>query len=290
MTVAQWRRTLSPAEQQGVRALIADAERLDGVAPVGEQVLRDLAGDRSEHLIAADAGEIVGYLDLAPDGTAELVVHPAARRRGVGAALTTAALERGGERVRFWAHGTLPAARALAAKLSLKPVRELVQMRRPLSGIPDVSVPQGVSIRTYGGSDDNAELLRVNNAAFSWHPEQGGWTESDIAARLGEPWFDPAGLFLAFDEDSGALCGFHWTKVHDDRLGEVYVLGVDPADQGRGLGRTLTLHGMRHLAERLGRDQSTIMLYVEADNAAAIKTYAALGFTSAALDTAYAPS
>ena len=25
------------------------------------------------------------------------------------------------------------------------------------------------------------------------------------------------------------MLGFHWTKQHDDRLGEVYVVGVDPA-------------------------------------------------------------
>ena len=70
-------------------------------------------------------------------------------------------------------------------------------------------------IATYAGPDDDAELLRVNNAAFAWHPEQGGWTVADIAERRGEPWFDPGGLFLALDEQTGKLLGFHWTKVHD---------------------------------------------------------------------------
>jgi mycothiol synthase len=292
VTAPQWRRTLSPAEQDAVRTLLADAERTDEVAAVGEQVLRGLAGDRAEHLLVHDeSGAVVGYLNLASDGTAELAVHPQARRRGIGTALVTAARDRGGNAVQFWAHGTLPAAKALAAKLNLRPVRELIQMRRPLSEIPDHDVPQGISIRTWAGNDDNAELLRVNNAAFSWHPEQGGWTEEDIAARLAEPWFDPAGLFLAFDE-TGVLRGFHWTKVHDARpgevLGEVYVLGVDPAAQGRGLGRTLTLTGLGHLAGRLGGAESAVMLYVEADNTAAIRTYAALGFAPIAVDTAYA--
>ena len=218
-------------------------------------------------------------------------VLPRRRRRGVGAALVRTALAHPGEQVRFWAHGTLPAARALAAALDLRAVRELVQMRRTLLDVPEPSVPHGVSVRSYSGPGDIAELLRVNNAAFSWHPEQGGWTRSDISARTGESWFDPVGWFLAVDDATGTLLGFHWTKVHADDTGEVYVLAVDPAARGRGLGRLLTLVGLRHLARRLGHRQgAAVMLYVESDNAAAIRTYEALGFTVAAVDTAYAPS
>ncbi|MCW1960278.1 MAG: mycothiol synthase [Mycobacterium sp.] len=296
MTAHRWRPSLSPAERDVVRALLTDVERADGVAPVGEQVLRNLDGARAEHLLVPDEhGVLTGYLNLAPDGTAELAVHPAFRRRGVGASLVTAALERGGDSVRFWAHGTLPAAKAMAATLHLRAARELIQMRRPLSEIPRAAVPQGVSIKSYHSisryhSGADAELLRVNNAAFSWHPEQGGWTDRDIADRISAPWFDPAGLFLAFDDDTGTLCGFHWTKVHDDMLGEVvgevYVLGVDPGAQGRGLGRTLTLRGLEYLAERLGAE-SEVMLYVESDNVAAITTYESLGFRRCSIDTGY---
>jgi mycothiol synthase len=145
-----------------------------------------------------------------------------------------------------------------------------------------------VRIRTYSGQADDAELLRVNNAAFEWHPEQGGWTEADIAERRAEPWFDPAGLFMAVDHHSDKLLGFHWTKVHSADLGEVYVVGVDPAAQGRGLGATLTLAGLHHLAERLHKGtDATVMLYVEADNSAAVKTYRRLGFDVFSVDAAY---
>jgi mycothiol synthase len=290
VTALAWHRNLSAAEQQAVRTLVADAERIDGVSPVGEQVLRDLAGDDGVHLLAAGRpGAVVGYLNLTPQGAAELVVHPAARGRGIGTALVRAAVAHSSEPVRVWAHGSLPAARALAAKLGLRAVRELVQMRRPLAGVTQPGVPPGISIRTYGGSHDDPELLRVNNAAFSWHPEQAGWTDSDLAERFAEPWFDPKGLFLAFDE-RGALRGFHWTKVHDDRLGEVYVLGVDPAAQGRGLGRVLTAVGLDHLRRRLGsQDQAAVILYAESDNVAAIKTYESLGFRRSSVDTGYMP-
>ncbi|MDA4106336.1 mycothiol synthase [Mycolicibacterium holsaticum] len=298
MTELQWRADLSAQDQQRIRELIDAATAVDGVAPVGDQVLRELPRDQTRHLVAVEDGAIVGYLNLVPEpAMAELVVHPLARRRGIGAEMVRAGLAEGGAGTRIWAHGNLAPARATAAALGLTVVRELLQMRRPLTDLPPVTIPDDVRIATYSGPDDDAELLRVNNAAFVWHPEQGGWTESDIAERRAEPWFDPAGLFLAFDDQTGALLGFHWTKVHaaprgevhDADLGEVYVVGVDPAAQGRGLGGVLTLIGLHHLAERLSdSSQPTVMLYVEADNSAAVTTYQKLGFEIVAVDAAYA--
>jgi mycothiol synthase len=306
VTSPDWRRTLTVDEQQGVRELVSAATESDGVAPVGEQVLRELGHDRTEHLLitgSTSAGDdaIIGYLNLSPPrdgetGMAELVVHPQARRRGIGTTLARAALAKTGAANRFWAHGTLEPARATASALGLVPVRELIQMRRSLRDLPDRVPPvPGVRIRTYAGIADDAELLRVNNAAFAYHPEQGGWTDADLAERRAEPWFDASGLFLAFgdaeSEQAGKLLGFHWTKVHLDRpgLGEVYVVGVDPAAQGRGLGQALTAVGIDWLARRLaGADEPTVMLYVESDNVAAVRTYQRLGFTTYSVDTAYA--
>ncbi len=299
MTAPHWRAGLDTRVQQRIRELIAAATAADGVAPVGEQVLRELGAGRTAHLSAGPDDDPVGYLNLTlPDDDsapmAELVVHPRHRGRGTGAALVRAALERAGTGCRFWAHGTLDAARATARSLGLVPVRELLQLRRGLTGLPASitapEVPAGVTIRSYAGPADDAELLRVNNAAFSWHPEQGGWTGDDLAERRREPWFDPAGVFLAFDAD-GTLLGFHWTKIHPDKpgMGEVYVVGVDPAAQGRGLGRVLTAVGLAWLADRLAAAPNPgVLLYVEADNAAALATYRQLGFELYSTDTAYA--
>lgn len=292
MTELAWRTELSGDEQRRIHELIESATAADGVAPVGERVLRELPHDRTRHLVASDDEDIVGYLNLAGDGEsamAEAVVDPRSRRRGIGAALVRTGLAEGGGDARVWAHGNLEAARATAASLGLTVVRELLQMRRPLTGLPPTPTPDGVRITTYSGPADDAALLRVNNAAFVWHPEQGGWTEADIAERRGEPWFDPEGLFLAVDEDTDEVLGFHWTKIHDADLGEVYVVGVDPSAQGRGLGAVLTLTGLHHLAGRLSASADpAVMLYVEADNSAAVNTYRKLGFTVFSVDAAYA--
>ena len=292
MTEFDWRTGLSDDEQGKIRELIAVATQADGVAPVGDQVLRELPHDRTRHLIGVDGDAVTGYLNLTADpAMAELVVHPDARRRGIGSAMVRTALSEGGAAARIWAHGNLEPARATAAATGLVVVRELLQMRRPLTGLPPVNVPDGVRLTTYAGPADDAELLRVNNAAFAWHPEQGGWTAAEIAERRGEPWFDPAGLFMAVDEQTGKLLGFHWTKRHTTDLGEVYVVGVDPAAQGRGVGATLTLVGLHHLAERLSdSEQPTVMLYVEAGNSAAVNTYQRLGFDVFNVDAAYAAS
>ncbi|OCB21051.1 mycothiol synthase [Mycobacterium malmoense] len=299
MTGPVWRSTLTADEQRQVRELVTAATKFDGVAPVGEQVLRELAHDRTGHLLIGQGDDVVGYLNLSRDADAamaELVVHPRARRRGFGTALARAALTETAGRNRFWAHGTLGPARATASALGLVAVRELLQMRRTLRGTHDLVRPvPGVRIRTYAGAADDAELLRVNNAAFADHPEQGGWTEVQLAERRDEPWFDPAGLFLAFDESQadgpGRLLGFHWTKVHRDQpgLGEVYVVGVDPSAQGRGLGKMLTAVGIESLAHRLADSaEPTVLLYVESDNLAAVRTYERLGFSTHSVDTAYA--
>ncbi|MFC4124526.1 mycothiol synthase [Nocardia rhizosphaerae] len=291
-----WTDRVEPEVATRIRALLDRANTADGVAPVSEQVVLSLADTDSatRHLLAERDGELVGYANLVAahgehPAMVEVAVDPSARRAGIGTDLVRVALAEGGTGTRVWAHGDLPAAKALATRLDLVTARELWQMRRSLATpeLPELTVPDDLLLRTYQGPVDDAELLRVNNAAFAWHPEQGGWTERDIAARRAESWFDPAGLFLAFDvADPARLLGFHWTKVHQDAApaGEVYVVGIDPPAQGRGLGRLLTSAGLRYLRDR---GSAEVLLYTEADNVAAVHTYTRLGFAPAHIDVAY---
>jgi mycothiol synthase len=314
---------LSPATADQVLALIAAGAAEDGQPAVSEQGrLRVRHGGRTgvRHLLlwtgtgsAGDSGgsdasgapgasdardapggeELTGYAQI--DGTdpveapvGELLVHPRRRSRGHGMALGRAMLEATGKRLRIWAHGGHPAARHLAVQLGLKLFRELRQMRRPLDaaadGIPEPRLPEGITVRTFVPGQDEEAWLAVNAAAFAHHPEQGSLGPQDLADREAEPWFDPEGFFLAYR--GSELAGFHWTKVHaEEGLGEVYVLGVAPAEQGSGLGRALTSLGLRHLAT--ARGLPTAMLYVDADNGPAVAVYERLGFTTHEVDLMY---
>jgi mycothiol synthase len=219
-----------------------------------------------------------GFL-LLHDGDLSLAVHPSHRGRGVGAALLQRTTSYDGP-LTAWSHGNHPAAARLAAAYGWERVRDLWVMRRPASlPLPPLVFPPGVEVRSYR-DEDAAEVVRVNAAAFAAHPEQGGMDADNLARRMAEPWFDPAGLLVA--DDGSGLLGFHWTKQHDARLGEVYVVGVDPAAQGRGLGRVVTLAGLHHL---VGLGVNEVLLYVESDNAPAISVYSGLGFTHADADT-----
>jgi mycothiol synthase len=283
-----WRGGLDEAAAAEVRALATAATAVDGTAPLGEHVLLHLRSDDAVHLLALDGGGAlrgVAQLD-AGAAAAELVVHPEHRRAGLGRRLVEELLDRTGGTLRAWAHGQHPGAVALAARLGFRAVRELWQMRRSLlDPLPEPELPPGVRLRSFVPGQDDEEFLRVNNAAFDWHPEQGGWDRDQLRLRAAEPWFDPAGFLLAVD-DHDRLLGFHWTKVHTapEPIGEVYVLGVDPAARGLRLGAALTLAGLRYLRER---GLTRVMLYVEADNSAAVRLYGGLGFTRWQADVSY---
>jgi mycothiol synthase len=281
---------LTDAEAAGVLALAAAADAADGVYPLSEDVVLRIRGGgdpaTQHHLLAFDdSEELVGYA-FVEDAAGELFVHPAHRRQGHGAALLQAA---GDGPLSFWAHGDEPGARAFAEKNGFDRVRVLWQMRRPLTEpLPDISLPEGLTVRGFRPGADEDAWLAVNARAFAHHPEQGRWTRDDLLLREAEPWFDPAGFLLAVDIDD-TVAGFHWTKVHpasgdDPALGEIYVLGVDPAGHRRGLGAALSVAGLRHLADQ---GLTVASLYVDESNAAAVALYRRLGFEIFKTDVSY---
>lgn len=283
MTLAlTWLGQPSGGQASAAEGLLAAAAATDGVDPVSEAAVLRLhhPGAGFVHLLAHDdAGTLIGYGSLDERGerrTAEFAVHPAHRRRGVGGALLAALLDRVRGPLWVWAHGEHPGALRLAQRAGLTRRRELLQLRRELTDpIGRRVLPAGLVLRAFEPGEDEAAVVRVNNRAFAWHPEQRRWDVGELEVREAQPWFDPKGFLLAVDP-AGRLLGFHWTKVHPNGLGEIYVLAVDPDAQGTGLGGALTVAGLAHL-----RDQGVrqAMLYVESDNTAALHTYDNLGFT-----------
>ncbi|MFI7658976.1 mycothiol synthase [Micromonospora parva] len=280
---------LAPAEIADVLALASSAGDTDGADPLDEHVLLRLRDPDAAavHLIArADDGTLTGYAHLDTtdpvDGIGvELVVHPAYRRRGTGRALARGVLASATGPLRAWAHGDHPSAAALAVDLGFTRARVLWQLRRPLAApLGEPRLPDGVTLRAFRPGADDAAWLALNARAFAEHPEQGRWTSDDLRVRLAEPWFDPAGFLLAEETATGRLLGFHWTKVHERpgsaRIGEVYVLGVEPTAHGGGLGRALTTAGLAHLRDKRGLDR--VMLYVDDSNTGAVALYERLGF------------
>lgn len=316
-----------PAAAQRLRTLARAAEEADGDPPFSDQTLVDLrtAPERVRLAVveaptttdpavearadapANDAASAAGDAPVAAavlvsprgDGDAallEAVVAPESRGGGLGRAVVEAALEGWEGPIDAWSHGDHPAARSLAESLGFTPVRELHRLLRTASqepSLPAAQLPEGVALRSFQEGADEQELLRVNAAAFAEHPEQGGMSRSDLEERFAEDWFDAAGLLLAVEEqDPERILGFHWTKQHpgtatEPARGEVYVVGIDPQQQGRGLGRALTAAGLRHLEQR---GLQEVLLYVDADNTAAFRLYESMGFRRWHVDVMFARS
>lgn len=289
------------AEIADVHRLLASAERACGYAPLGEHKRLDLAaGGRpgSVGCLAMVGTRVIGYAHLTCDDDSkprrcglEVVVDPEQSDKGIEEELVKAALasvaEDGGGQVNLWAFHATEIDNERAARLGFTHGRDLLQMSvaLPLKRTDSPRWPEGISLRTFRQGEDEEAWLGVNRRAFAGHPEQEGWGRDALEQRKAEPWFDPTGFLLASDDGADSvIAGFCWTKVHPENAGEIYVIGVDGAYRGKGLGRSLVLAGLTSLAER---GMTTGILYVDASNAAAVGLYRSLGFEVHHIDRAY---
>ncbi|MFA5918423.1 MAG: mycothiol synthase [Candidatus Nanopelagicaceae bacterium] len=299
---------LNPGQQEGVLKLISAATEQDGIPPIAEHIVLHLrhGGDKDDrHLIVLEGGAIVGYAhidltDKVAGSSAELVIHPRYRGKGLGRALLEEIC--GITSPRLWAHGDLPSAQKLAKEYGLVRARTVIQMRRSLNQ-PLPVLGSELKLRSFLPGLDDEAWLTLNNRAFVGHPEQGGWTMENLHQRMNEDWFDPQGFFLATIATSVGeeIIAFCWTKIHGahthahdgqeehghDPIGEIYAMGVDPSYQGKKIGRAITVAGLAHLRHQ---GLMSAMLYVDAENGAAIKIYKDLGFSEWGRDVVYLES
>jgi mycothiol synthase len=289
MRCLEIKRQMATDDIAHVGELLDAAARADGRRPLSDHLYLDMVNgglDGFAGFLASEPGHDhpVAYAQISRGNNEyafELVIHPHHRYEmaTLGPELIESAIDvvasAGGGRVNWWVFEPTTAHRALAADAGMVTGRTLLQMRRSLPTGLEVTV----STRPFVPGVDDDAWLRVNNRAFAGHSEQGGWTLDTFCTRQQEAWFDPDG-FRVHDID-GRMAAFCWTKVHGPTgpdgtsLGEIYVIAVDPDFHGRGLGRQLTLAGLEHLASQ---GITTAMLYVDADNDAAVHLYEQLGF------------
>jgi mycothiol synthase len=288
----------APADVRAVRALADSVENASGVAPFGDVTWDGLAGrsvlgDYGLFVRDRPGDDALAYAHVAHHQPEEWTVEIAARPAAADAqhVLVSRAVElvaaAGGGHVTLWLHG--PGGDEVARDSGFALERRLLELRVPLPLDEEPRWPAGVTVRPFVVGRDDEAWLAVNNRAFAGHPEQGGWTLATLRQRQASEWFDPDGFLLAFDADH--LAGFCWTKIHPPAppkepvaLGEIYVIGADPLQQGRGLGRALTVGGLVSLAER---GVTIGMLYVDGANEAAVGLYRSLGFVEHQVDRAY---
>ena len=268
---------LDAATRAAVREIAAELAAEYGAPPLNDHSLLQLDGEHPgvTHLVASDRGTVIGYAQVeltAGRANAEI----AATGPLVDELLAVADADT------IWAHGRETPVAEAAERFGYVAVRTLWQLRRPMPELAPVALPDGVSIRPFVVGQDEDAWLAVNSAAFRDHAEQGHWTREDVETREREAWFDPAGLLLA--ERAGSVIGFHWTKIHEDGRGEVYVLAVSPEAQGMHLGFALLITGIAYLHSR---GVTEILLYVDDSNSTAMRLYEGFGFIRYDRDVQY---
>ena len=281
---------------QDVQQLLNTCANIDGVNPFSEHAILHMQyGHETEvqHYLCFSQKRLVGYAhvdlsDLVFGPGIEVAVLPDFRRHGVGKKLIEEITKKHSSRpIRLWAHGLTTGAASLATNCGFKQIRTIWQMRRSLiTPIPEPKFPNELEIRLFDATKDMNAWLKCNQVAFAKHPEQGRWTQTNLEQRISEPWFDSNGFKVAMYQDE--VVAFGWTKVDDanadSKLGEVYIVGVHPQWQNRGLGKAFTLDGLRHLRSQ---GLNSALLYVDAENQAAINLYESIGFAHWDTDTLF---
>lgn len=301
--------TSTPLSAQSLE-IIFESTAFDGTPPVSDQALLAAAKGRRRLIEAHDALGIIGEGEI--DVVVRPSARGRGIGRGMLKEVLEGEDQHAPCELRAWAHGDNPAATALLGAGGFTPVRELLRLSLDpallASAIERARVwPEGFELRSFDPVEEALadDWVRVNSRAFASHPEQGAVSRVDFDALTKEPWFLAADLRLAYraqHEGTATLAGFTWVKTvktvqaaktvkaakdvtpaesneSSTAAGstetELYVLGVDPAFSGIGLGAAL-------LGETLRRMQlhhpDRITLYVDGDNTTAVELYQRAGF------------
>ncbi|WP_372663196.1 GNAT family N-acetyltransferase [Amycolatopsis kentuckyensis] len=232
-------------------------------------------------------------------GLTHVVVHPAARRAGIGGAMLRTVLpvlrERGRRVVEGWEVVAGTAGEPWAAAMGFRPVRTIVRQALVTAEADrsrwDVPVPAGYRLLRWAGAAPDAVLESYAAARGAIHDAPLGesgyrWPQwSPARVRAAEAEAREQGLeqriVAAVHERTGDVAAFTEVCVHPRRPDWGYQrdTAVVAAHRGRGLGRCIKAHMVRWLlAERPA--VARISTTTGADNAHMIRVNEEIGYTT----------
>jgi mycothiol synthase len=195
-------------------------------------------------------------------------VHPAAREHGLVRYLAERLLEiarqeevnlqgraRGHAKVRLDASEKQLYLKALSKDLGLKLVRQFWVMECPLDRLDEPQAIEGVTIRNYHAPQDHPEAMEAYNLSFCYHFGFHPYTPDRWEHRFADPTIKPDLSWVAeIEGEAGKLAGFCLCNVFEEENkalgrceGWIGLLGTVRGWRGRGLGRSLLLHGLHSL-------------------------------------------
>lgn len=184
---------------------------------------------------------------------------------------------------------------AVCEQMGLHAVRYGWTMERSLNEpLPEPRQVEGVTIRTYRRPEDNAASLDAYGRSFIDHFEYHEMPAEFWNYRMDMPNSRPDLSWVAeVDAGPGELAGFCLVDVNEgdnERRGVsegwIALLGTVRGWRGKGLGKSLLVHGMRSLKEA-GLD--TVLLGVDSESlTGANRLYESVGFTVRHTEVMYA--
>jgi len=240
--------------------------------------------------IAEMAGVVIGYADVKPEldiGRVVLnfLVHPKHRGRGL---LASKIIDRAIGRTRELGVKVVHVnilkdsvtAKKLLTKMGFRFVRRFLELKVDLSKIPLPDISQ-ITPRCHHlerGEEDRLTEIQNRSFADTWGYNTN--TVEEIIYRVNLPNCSPEDIILACDADKPI--GYCWTRINfwknkakSKSNGRIYMLGVDPDHQGKGIGKQVLLAGLSYMKSK---DLRFVELTVDSKNKAACALYRSVGF------------
>jgi mycothiol synthase len=269
-------------------------QEAEGLEPLGRRVSPQATTEslnrpgyspEKDLFVVERAGDVVGYMDMTPELDIGRVIldcwlRPKHRRKGLATKLLGYAMRRakglGARVLHVNVMENNEVARTVLAKLGFKCIRRFLEFKLDMDKLRWQEANQLTQEYYHLRHGEEAKLTRIQNRCFA-----GTWgynpnTVATITYRTRLSHFSPEDVVLIGERDK--VTGYCWTEIacgKDERVGRIYMLGVDPDYRGKGIGKRLLLAGLARLRSKGAR---VIVLTVDSENEAACALYRSVGF------------